>query len=933
LPLDLTAQILHDVNEIDAQRNNVAKQAWIAANVLTHDAMYLDIMAVSDMLLVARLKRAVGTAYLQKLLGLTTSPSGLHRKAELLRDKHHALRTKLRKAQPEACVAEADAWLAGTDKSPANAPRGKKNCSCEVCGAVVRNKPLKTPAKQKSHHKQQPDFTPRPAGRLDSSNKKGRTSTKSPTSTKKGKGKNRKRRGDDTSLEKLDRGGDSMFDKSQSLDRAVRGMSRELHKQVVEAGVRDYQRTEMLEEVREVAVRAIENEAARADHHSNRADSALTLRDISERKLVAAEAKSKIDTDARVAAEEKAVAAEEKAAAAEEDRVAAVERVSAAVAAEEKMRALKNSALSKERAAQQKSAEFSKVLKDNRRLRALLGGVEHKTPRQDLRPQCKEEYTQQIAGLKQDNLRLVDELDEACDIIKSTLSDSAREGIDPFLRLVGKKGEPYSQDMIELGLKLMSRSLSSVQAWGVMMDYGTSLHPNLKPGEDYRVPSASQFRVWRRLLQPMCRYIALAAVEDSDFWFYLGDESPKDGHSVFGTSYRVVKDGRAYNVAGNFSVIANGLCETEGQQIVNDLTLSLDGGKTALKKVTTLPVGGCTDNAPTAIAGQEYANKLMIANMKEQEAWGKLTPEQQSVVTDIKITRCANHGTHKVCEASVKNETKVLKQLMTQCDKDAAAKELVDLPGIVREADPDCAELEQPTAVSAVLRATSKLFAPQGEHGRYHLNEHAALVAWMEKQTLSLVLQPLPSFKGSRQMILLELAADIAANRPIYQMYLKSGRQEGDPNKLVDAVRVGLSNKYIVAAFHARAYSFIAFAAPSRFVLNTLTSRMELHGVMECMEGVVDSLAELKPYTRLLDKVGAFQSEWKGAMGKWSACVKLYHDMLMELVEDGEYRPNTVLFLGANIHCHRPTINTHPSHEPNWPHEKPQAICSSCCAY
>jgi hypothetical protein len=180
-----------------------------------------------------------------------------------------------------------------------------------------------------------------------------------------------------------------------------------------------------------------------------------------------------------------------------------------------------------------------------------------------------------------------------------------------------------------------------------MMDYGTTLHPDLQPGEDYRVPSASQFRIWRRLLQPICRYIALAAVEDSDFWFYLGDESPKNGHSVFGTAYRVAKDGRTFNVAGNFSVIKDGRAETEGQQIVDDLTLSLDGGKTSLKKVTTLPVGGCTDNAPTAIAGQEYANKEVVAQAKQQEAWGKLTKGQQSVVTDIKATRCANHGVHK----------------------------------------------------------------------------------------------------------------------------------------------------------------------------------------------------------------------------------------------------------------------------------------------
>jgi hypothetical protein len=151
------------MGKLALQTTHVLKLAWTAAHVLTHDAVYLDTMAVSDLMPVAELKRTVGIAYLQKLLG----PAG-DKLGERLRDAHAKLRIKLRKAQPEACVAEVDAWLAEADKSLASAPRGKKNCSCEACGAVVRNKPLKTPAKQKSHHKQPPDFTPRPTGRLHS---------------------------------------------------------------------------------------------------------------------------------------------------------------------------------------------------------------------------------------------------------------------------------------------------------------------------------------------------------------------------------------------------------------------------------------------------------------------------------------------------------------------------------------------------------------------------------------------------------------------------------------------------------------------------------------------------------------------------------------------------------------------------------------------
>jgi hypothetical protein len=96
--------------------------------------------------------------------------------------------------------------------------------------------------------------------------------------------------------------------------------------------------------------------------------------------------------------------------------------------------------------------------------------------------------------------------------------------------------------MVELGFKMMSRSLSSVQAYGIMMDYGTTLHPSLTPGEHYRIPPAAQFRRWRRLLHPVCVWLAVTAVQEADEWFFAGDESPKKGHSVFGTAVTCVKD-------------------------------------------------------------------------------------------------------------------------------------------------------------------------------------------------------------------------------------------------------------------------------------------------------------------------------------------------------------------------------------------------------
>jgi hypothetical protein len=69
LPLGLTAQIQDDMGKLEVLTTHTSKKAWIDAHVLTHDAIYLETMTASDLILVAGLKRAVGIAYLQKLLG------------------------------------------------------------------------------------------------------------------------------------------------------------------------------------------------------------------------------------------------------------------------------------------------------------------------------------------------------------------------------------------------------------------------------------------------------------------------------------------------------------------------------------------------------------------------------------------------------------------------------------------------------------------------------------------------------------------------------------------------------------------------------------------------------------------------------------------------------------------------------------------------
>ena len=90
----------------------------------------------------------------------------------------------------------------------------------------------------------------------------------------------------------------------------------------------------------------------------------------------------------------------------------------------------------------------------------------------------------------------------------------------------------------------------------------------------------------------------------------------------------------------------------------------------------------------------------------------------------------------------------------------------------------------------------SKLFASHGDSGDYHLNEYEALVAFVAKENVARVakgaepwvLENLPSYKGSRMHIMLELAEAIVRNRPIYLAYLSTVRVCSNENKLVQVV-------------------------------------------------------------------------------------------------------------------------------------------------
>ena len=79
--------------------------------------------------------------------------------------------------------------------------------------------------------------------------------------------------------------------------------------------------------------------------------------------------------------------------------------------------------------------------------------------------------------------------------------------------MLGKKGEAYSQDIMELGFTLMSNQLSAPQAVAVLRAFLRAEYPHKKEGEDYRVPDPGRFKEWRRYLEPISHFLSLSVIK------------------------------------------------------------------------------------------------------------------------------------------------------------------------------------------------------------------------------------------------------------------------------------------------------------------------------------------------------------------------------------------------------------------------------------
>lgn len=80
-------------------------------------------------------------------------------------------------------------------------------------------------------------------------------------------------------------------------------------------------------------------------------------------------------------------------------------------------------------------------------------------------------------------------------------------------QMLGMKGEKYSRPAVELGMEIMGHGMSAQTARDTIRTFMARLYPDQVEDRDYRVPSVKMLKRWRRLLEPVCHFLALSAMD------------------------------------------------------------------------------------------------------------------------------------------------------------------------------------------------------------------------------------------------------------------------------------------------------------------------------------------------------------------------------------------------------------------------------------
>ena len=148
-----------------------------------------------------------------------------------------------------------------------------------------------------------------------------------------------------------------------------------------------------------------------------------------------------------------------------------------------------------------------------------------------------EALEERVGELEETVKRLYAKLDSESKAEFDRLRVTTDHGIS-LVSLLGNAGEKYSQEIVELALRLMSSGLSGAQAVSVVRAFVTMLHPDQVEGRDYRIPSAKRFNEWRRYLEPICHFLAVSTIKLAVRTHLSNDATTKDHIHILMALYR-----------------------------------------------------------------------------------------------------------------------------------------------------------------------------------------------------------------------------------------------------------------------------------------------------------------------------------------------------------------------------------------------------------
>jgi hypothetical protein len=196
--------------------------------------------------------------------------------------------------------------------------------------------------------------------------------------------------------------------------------------------------------------------------------------------------------------------------------------------------------------------------------------------------------------------------DSALEFDKLVAAKAEGRGKLDLVDRLGKAGENYSQDIVELGLTLMATRLTAPQAVAVVRAFVQLEHPDKEEGKDYRIPDEKRFREWRNYLGPICHYLGVRVINIAERTHGAHDATNKNNMEIFNTSFVCELKSRTggvviANVPVQFTVCSSTKAKAESELIKESLHTDLGGGQ----HVTLLKCASMTsDNSARATSAE-----------------------------------------------------------------------------------------------------------------------------------------------------------------------------------------------------------------------------------------------------------------------------------------------------------------------------------------